>query len=243
MQVSDRIVTVLGKDPVWSDKHGGMSGHVLRVTSASGVFYVKQGPIAVAEHERLRWLKRWASVPDIVAFDDDTLVLADVAAPSLASAAPPRIGTLMGQVLRDVHAIAISECPFNERLDVRLTRAAERVRTGLVDPDDFDDDHLGLSPLQVYDRLIAERPTAEDFVVAHGDYAPSNVLLPQVGNPVLIDVGGLGVADRYLDLAIAVRDLHDDFGPPAVDDFLAAYGLDTLDEQRLHYFRLLDEMF
>ncbi|MEV4117146.1 APH(3') family aminoglycoside O-phosphotransferase [Nonomuraea sp. NPDC049695] len=243
MHVSDRIATLLGEDAVWSDGHEGMSGHVMRVTSASGVFYVKQGPVAAAEHERLRWLKRWARVPDVVAFDGDTLVLADVAAPSLESAAPPNIGTIMGQVLSDLHAITIGECPFDERLDVRLARAAERVRAGLVDPDDFDDDHRGLSPRQVHDRLIAERPAVEDLVVAHGDYTPGNVLLPQDGDPVVIDVGGLGVADRYLDLAIAVRDLGDDFGPAAVDDFFAAYGLDTLDEQRLHYFRLLDEMF
>ncbi|WP_199565184.1 APH(3') family aminoglycoside O-phosphotransferase [Spongiactinospora rosea] len=243
MRVSQQITAVLGPDLQWSDEHEGMSGQVMRVTGPAGVFYVKQGPIAVAEHERLRWLKRWAAVPDIVAFDGQSLVLADVAAPSLESAAPPEIGTLMGRILRDLHAIEVGECPFDERLDVRLARADARVREGLVDTGDFDEDHVGLSPRQVHDRLIAERPAEEDLVVAHGDYTPSNVLVPPVGDPVLIDVGGLGVADRYLDLAIVVRDLRDDFGPQAVDDFLAAYGLDALDERKLGYFRLLDEMF
>ncbi|MFI0419948.1 aminoglycoside 3'-phosphotransferase [Spongiactinospora sp. 9N601] len=234
---------MLGPDPVWSDEHEGMSGQVMRVTGAAGAFYVKQGPIAVAEHERLRWLKRWAAVPDIAAFDGQSLVLADVGAPSLESAAPPEIGTVMGRVLRGLHAIEVGECPFDERLDVRLARAGTRVRGGLVDADDFDEDHAGLSPQEILDRLIAERPAEEDLVVAHGDYTPGNVLVPHVGDPVLIDVGGLGVADRYLDLAIAERDLRADFGPRAVDDFLAAYGLDVLDEGKLGYFRLLDEMF
>ncbi|MGR6918639.1 APH(3') family aminoglycoside O-phosphotransferase [[Actinomadura] parvosata] len=243
MRVTDRIGTLLGDDAVWSADHEGLSGHVSRVTSAAGVFYVKQGPAAAAEHERLRWLERWASVPDVVAFDGDTLVLADVAAPSLESAAPPHIGTIMGRALRDLHAVPIAECPFDERLDTRLARAADRVRAGLVDPDDFDDDHRGLSARRLHDRLIADRPATEDLVVAHGDYTPGNVLLPSGGAPVLIDVGGLGVADRYLDLAIAVRDLGEDFGPAAVADFFTAYGLDAADERKLYYFRLLDELF
>ncbi|MFI9589821.1 hypothetical protein [Nonomuraea sp. NPDC052265] len=65
---------------------------------------------------------------------------------------------------RHLHAITISEGPFDERLDVRLTRAAERVCAGLVDPDDFDDDHRGLSPRRLHDRLIAERLATEDAV-------------------------------------------------------------------------------
>ncbi len=220
-----------------------MSGHLLRVSSAAGVFYVKHGPVAEVEYERLRWLKHWMAVPDIVAFDGDVLVLADVGRPSLERRAPADIGTIMGRTLRELHAVPIEECPFDEGLDVRLARAREHVREGLVDPDDFDDDHADLTPEQVYDRLLAERPAREDLVVAHGDYTPGNVLASRTGGPVLIDVGGLGVADRYLDLSIALRDLSEDFGASAVDDFLAAYGLEEVDQRLLGYYRLLDEMF
>lgn len=48
----------------------------------------------------------------------------------------------------------------------------------------------------------------EDLVVAHGDFTPMNVL----EGGILIDVGALGVADRYRDLALAARDLREDFG-------------------------------
>lgn len=51
--------------------------------------------------------------------------------------------------------------------------------------------------------MLATRPRVEDLVVAHGDYTPSNVLLPASGEPVIIDV-------------------------PA--------------EERLYYYRLLDEL-
>ncbi|MFE3453143.1 APH(3') family aminoglycoside O-phosphotransferase [Nonomuraea sp. NPDC059194] len=243
MRFSERVLDLFGEDAVWSDDHEGMSGHLLRVSSASGVFYVKHGSVAEAEYERLRWLKHWMAVPDIVAFDQDALVLADVGWPSLERRAPADIGAIMGRVLRELHAVPIEECPFDEGLTVRLARAEQRLEAGLVDADDFDDDHADLSPRQVYDRLLADRPAHEDLVVAHGDYTPSNVLVSRDGRPVLIDVGGLGVADRYLDLAIALRDLGEDFGESAVDDFLTAYGLEEVDRRRLDYYRLLDEMF
>jgi aminoglycoside phosphotransferase len=243
MWLSERLVDLLGEDVVWSDDHEGRSGHLLRVNSAAGVFYVKKGPVADAEYQRLRWLKHWMAVPDIVAFDEDVLVLADVGWPSLERVAPGDIGSVMGRVLRKLHAVPVEECPFAEGLEVRLARARERLESGLVDADDFDDDHADLTAQQLYDRLLAERPAHEDLVVVHGDYTPSNVLLSPTGQPVLIDVGGLGVADRYLDLAIVLRELSGDFGESTAADFLTAYGLEEADQRRLDYYRLLDEMF
>lgn len=240
MQLPDRILDLFGDDAVWSDDHEGLSGTTLRVTTPGGSYYVKRGPAALAEHERLRWLKRWVSVPDVVAFEGDALVLADVGRRSLERKAPPDAGALMGRALRALHAIPLQECPFDERLEVKLARAAERVRAGLVDAGDFDDDHAGLSPEQVFERLTATRPAREDLVVAHGDFTPGNVLASVSGETVLIDVGALGVADRYVDLAVALRDLED---PGVAADFLAAYGLGAPDEEKLSYYRLLDELF
>lgn len=59
----------------------------------------------------------------------------------------------------------------------------------------------------------------------------------------MIDVPALGVADRYRDLAIAHRDVFADHGQAAWEGFLSAYGLvDHVEEKRLYYYRLLDEL-
>ncbi|TKK87557.1 aminoglycoside 3'-phosphotransferase [Herbidospora galbida] len=241
MRLSERLRALIDADASWSSDHEGASGTALRVTSGEKVFYVKHGPLAGAEHLRLRWLRGRVAVPEVVAFDDPVLVLADVGAPSLEAAAPADVGAVLGRTLRLLHELPVAGCPFDGRLPVVLDRAAANVCGGLVDPDDFDDDHLGLTPEAVLDRLLARRPREEDLVVAHGDVTPANVLLPAPGEPVVIDVPALGVADRHRDLALVHRELDGD--RVAWESFLAAYGLaDRIDEELLHYYRLVDEL-
>ncbi|MEV6432153.1 phosphotransferase [Nocardia sp. NPDC051463] len=281
------VAALLGAAPVWSDDHEGLSGGVSFVDNA---YWVKRGPLAVAEHARLNWLRDYGiRLPDVAVFDGDVLVLADAGVPSLAaraadgeraaadigaaaeggipeggahaaaegvasagsegvpggypvadsSAVGRTVGALMGAVLRSLHSIPIAECPFDGRLDSMLTRAARRVLECLIDPEDFDEDHEHLVPEQILDRLRTQRPDERDLVVAHGDFTPSNVL----EGGILIDVGDLGVADRYRDLALAERDLREDFGADEVRAFFTAYGLVEPDRRRLDYYRLLDELF
>ncbi|MFD8245267.1 APH(3') family aminoglycoside O-phosphotransferase [Nocardia sp. NPDC059691] len=235
------VAALFGEVPSWSYEHEGMSGGVVRV---DGAYWLKRGPKAVAEYRRLTWLReRGIAVPEVTAFEDDVLVLADVGAPSLSAgsggAHAASTGAVLGALLRRLHSIPVAECPFDGRLDVVLARARRNVVEGLVDADDFDDDNAGSTAAEILERLLAQRPEREDLVVAHGDFTPPNVL----ANGVLLDVGGLGVADRYRDLALAVRDLRADFGEAEVTAFFAAYGLAEPDERRLTYYRLLDELF
>ncbi len=210
----------------------GQSGHVWFVDGR----YVKRD--AADEHERLRWLGSRFEVPEIISFQDGWLTLADVGAPSLSSVDPVLVGTVMGTVLRELHALPVAECPFNARIAVQLEKARRNVEAGLVDPDDFDDEHLGATPTELFERLVSLAPPSEDLVVAHGDFCPPNVLLRPDGSAVLIDVGRLGVADRHHDIALAHRELDEE----AVAAFDRACGL-TPDESKLYWYRLLDEFF
>lgn len=243
MRLPDGLSWLIGPDASWSSDHEGASGTSLRVTSGSRTYYVKHGPLAAAEHQRLRWLADRIRVPDVVAFVDPFLVLADVGAPSLDTVERDDLGLVLGQTLRTLHELPVAHCPFDGRLPAVLERARASVQAGLIDPEDFDPDHSSLTPQAIYDELLATRPHTEDLVVAHGDYTPSNVLMPDKGTPVIIDVPALGVSDRYRDLALVYRDVHMERDDTLWEQFLTAYGLiDQLDEQRLTYYRLLDEL-
>jgi kanamycin kinase/aminoglycoside 3'-phosphotransferase-2 len=232
VNIPEEVLRAVGPDAVWSDDHEGLSGDVWQVGSS----YVKRS--GVDEHDRLLWLGKHFEVPEIRAFAEDWLVLADVGAPSLASADPVLAGTVMGTVLRSLHALPVASCPYDATVPVVLERARHNVEAGLVDPDDFDDDNLGATPEELLERLVATAPTAEDLVVAHGDFCPPNVLLRPDGSTVLIDVARLGVSDRHRDIALAHRAL----GEEAAAAFDRAYGL-TPRPEALAWYRLLDEFF
>ncbi|MFC4126697.1 phosphotransferase [Nocardia rhizosphaerae] len=232
------VVAVLGAAPAWSDEHEGRGGNLVR----AGGYWIKRGPRAQAEYERLRWLRaQGIPVPAIAAFAEDVLVLADAGAGSLAdpAGAGAEVGALLGRTLRALHALPVADCPFDAGLERTLAAARRNVVEGFVDTADFDADHRELDPATVYERLFTQRPSQEDLVVAHGDFTPGNVL----AGGVLIDVAGLGRADRYRDLALAERDLAADFGIEAVVAFFTAYGLTAPDRAELEYYRLLDELF
>ncbi|MFD4432677.1 tetratricopeptide repeat protein, partial [Nocardia sp. NPDC058497] len=80
------IAELLGPVPAWSDEHEGRGGNLSR----SGGYWIKRGPRAVAEHDRLNWLRdKGIAVPTVAAFAEDILVLADAEARS--RTAPPRV--------------------------------------------------------------------------------------------------------------------------------------------------------
>src|SRR5262249_29280907 len=146
--------------------------------------------------------------------------------------------------LRALHALPIADCPFDERLEVKLAEARRRVAAGEVNEADFDAERTGRSPASVLEDLLALRPPEEALVVTHGDACWPNFVLKPDGTAAILDLGRFGVADRYQDLALFLRsgaynapdlDLH-----PLV---AAQYPAAPLDEAKLAYFRMLDEFY
>lgn len=217
--------------------------------------YVKQGTGTVAddiaaEAERLRWLAGRVAVPAIVAFARETdaawLVTEALRGETVWQrldgdpADGGRVVAAMAALLRRLHAVPVAECPFDGGAAQRLAQARARIDAGLVDEDDFDEARHGWTAEQVWAALTALPLPGDDPVVAHGDASLDNIVLDGDAAACL-DVGRLGVADRWQDLAIAWRDLGE-FGAAAQARFLAAYGVEV-DDARLRFHLLLDELF
>lgn len=79
----------------------------------------------------------------------------------------------------------------------------------------------------------------EDLVVVQGDAcAPNTIVGADARFAGHVDLGLLGVADRWADLAIASRSLDWNYGPGWQDEFFAAYGI-VRDEERIRHYRAL----
>ena len=110
--------------------------------------------------------------------------------------------------LHRVHAIPIKSCPFINDHHRRHIHERGRLEAGVVNADHFGAQHDGWTAHKVWNAMVALVPLDVDFVVAHGDFSLDNVLLAERakgdGFDVVgcLDVGRVGVADRYQGLAI-----------------------------------------
>lgn len=203
------------------------------------------------ERDRLLWLAGKLPVPSVAAYEEDEerewLLISEV--PGVHAADPSWGGDVfalaraLGEGLRRIHALAAADCPFDQRLDVKLTEAGRRTAAGLVDEADFDAIRRGQGAEALYETLLSSRPETEDVVFTHGDYCLPNVILQGGRVSGYIDWGRAGMADRYQDIALALRSLRYNFGAGHEEAFLAAYGMERADEEKVEYYQLLDEFF
>ncbi|MFC7330915.1 APH(3') family aminoglycoside O-phosphotransferase [Marinactinospora rubrisoli] len=246
----------------WQRVTAGASGAQVWRFSRRRTRYVKldtDHAALAAEAERSAWLAEVGiGAPEVLEFDgrDGVYWLVSTAVPGRSLAQPwpahhraPVVAAL-ARFARHLHDLPIADCPFDRRLAVTVPEAESRVAAGLVDPGDFDAERRGRTPEDLLAELHAGVPESEDLVVCHGDMCLPNVLvdpatLEWTG---VVDVGRLGVADRHTDLALAGRsladtDLNPAFGAPFARAFLEHYGGHLVSEERLAFFRLLDEFF
>ena len=232
---------------------GRSNALVWRIQGEAALF-VKAEPIhslaeLPGEVKRLFWLASTTiAAPRVLdSFDDGGfawLLMTALPGADLSQQAdrPVELVYALAAGLKSLHALDPADCPFDHRLNAQLARGAANLVAGRVDQSDFDDARQGWTTQQVLDWLLQHRPKNEDLVVTHGDASLPNIMASDQAFAGFIDVGRLGVADRWQDLALACRSLIHNCGRQHVAPFLAAYGAEW-DELRYRYYCTLDELF
>lgn len=202
------------------------------------------------EHEadRLRWARAHLPVPHLHGTgrtrSGGTWMLTralpgEDATRSPLARSPDRLVSALARGLRRFHATPVDPCPFSLRLPDALALAEDRVRRGVVIPSrHFHPEHAHFSATEALRELVRTPPSSEDLVVCHGDYCLPNALLEGEEVTGFVDLGGLAVADRWWDLAVATWSVTWNLGPGFEPLFLEAYGA-PLDPERLLFYRLL----
>lgn len=87
--------------------------------------------------------------------------------------------------------------------------------------------------------MLGNPPPVDELVVCHGDACAPNTLLDQYGRCTgHVDLGSLGIADRWADLAVATWSTTWNYGEGWQTPLLDAYGI-GVDVERTRYYRLL----
>ncbi|WP_340296078.1 phosphotransferase, partial [Aquipuribacter hungaricus] len=131
-------------------------------------------------------------------------------------ARPAEAALALGRGLRRLHdALPVEGCPFGWDTDVRS------------------DDRPAAQ------ALLGGRPPDDRRVVCQGDACAPNTLLADDGSVTgYVDLGRLGVADRWADLAPACWSADHNYGPGHADLVCEGYGV-TPDRERLAWYSAL----
>jgi kanamycin kinase len=207
-------------------------------------------PSLTAESERMVWAVAYLPVPNVVALEQlgygtalitEGLPGRDATDPAWAGDLPGLVRAL-GRGLAAFHgAIGEEWCPFRFDLARALEHVHQRAAQGDIDPTGFHQEHQHLSVADAVSKLEATTPETEDLVVCHGDYCPPNVLLSDGRVTGYVDLGELGVADRWWDIAVGAWSVGWNFGPELQALFYESYGVEP-DPERIRFYRLLYEM-
>ncbi|NAZ86734.1 phosphotransferase [Kineococcus sp. T90] len=212
---------------VWVNELGGLT---FRLTGADGTGrFCKWAPAGAAlplaeEVPRLAWAAAFTPVPRVLGHgaDEDGSWLLTAALPGEPAVSPrwlARPGAAvpaLGRALRALHErLPVVDCPFGWSAEQRLAAAVRDV------------------------SALGAPPPVDRLVVCHGDACAPNTLLAADGAPVgHVDLGALGVADRWADLAVATLSLGWNYGPGWEAAFLEAYGV-APDPARTAWYRAL----
>ncbi|MUN37397.1 aminoglycoside 3'-phosphotransferase [Actinomadura litoris] len=254
VDVPEAVAALAGGDtvtPVWRNELGGLTFRL----AGDAVRYVKWVAAGTpeidlaGEAERLAWASRWVPVPRVIEHgaDDDGawLVTAEIPGRSAVDprwkAEPERAAAGIGRGLRLLHdSLPVDRCPFDWSVERRLVRADERIADG-EGPGDWSPEYRHLDLAKARAR-IGEPPEIDRLVVCHGDTCVPNTLLHDDGGfAAHVDLGSLGTADRWADLAVAAWSTEWDYGPGYDRVLYEAYGV-APDPERIDYYRLLWDM-
>jgi kanamycin kinase len=250
------VAALAGDDtitPVWRNELGGLT---FRIEDGRGTTrYAKWAAAGTpeidlaGEAERLAWLEPHrgrAAAPTVLEHGADAagawLVTAAVPGRTAIDrrwrADPATAAAGIGRGLRLLHdALPVDSCPFDWSVDRRLARADERIADG-EGPPEWAPEHRHLELADAHARIAAP-PAVDRLVVCHGDACVPNTLLHDDRTfAAHVDLGSLGVADRWSDLAVAAWSTEWNYGVGYAGVVYEAYGV-APDEERIAYYRLL----
>ncbi len=207
------------------------------------------------EANNLHWLKQHIMVPTVYDFGkvDDIYYCIMEKLPGVMFQEntfdnPKSMIIEFSKALRRFHSIDYSKLPHNHSLKDKLMQIEMDYKNNKLTNTYFEKELQDKSVTEIYELLRSLDIIEDDLVLCHGDPCMPNIIVDS-GNIGYIDVVGIGICDRYLDLSIAIRTLRyniemsgNEFTRGHVLLFLKSYGIKKFNKQKFIYYLLLDEL-
>ena len=182
-----------------------------------------------------------------------TRAVQGVPASTLEAEALRRAWPSVATAVRALHGLATDRCPFDRTLAQLMPLARASVIEGRVVVEFLPEALQRTSPTRILEQIEAELPVRRaqersELVVCHGDLCLPNVLVDPATDQVtaLIDLGRLGTADPYGDIALLLATARQTWADEAVarradQEFAEIYGTE-LDPSRQDFYLRLDAL-
>ncbi|WP_218571425.1 APH(3') family aminoglycoside O-phosphotransferase [Pseudomonas sp. DG56-2] len=255
-QLPNAIARFIGGNQLIADEVGESPCNVFSFTRGNERFFLKACNSiyssttysVVREAQVLQWLDGRLNVPEVavVAQSDAGQFMITRCVPGepiqTRSDDQDTILALFREALRQLQAVEISDCPFDSSVSLRLNELEYLVAHDLC-ADDVDLQQWPnlTSPNRFLAHLYATRPL-EEKAFSHGDLCDTNVFVDAHDHLHFIDLGRGGIADRWLDIAFAHRNLREDVSDIAANSLLLGVGEPDQVAKRV-FFEQLDELF
>jgi streptomycin 3"-kinase len=214
-----------------------------------------------AERDRVAWLSGHGALgPRFVDWHEDgagacllTDAVPGVPADRVTAADLRRAWDRIADAVRALHELPVGACPFRRDLESMVAIARDVVARDAVNREFLPAEQKRAPATELLVAVLEQVPhrqeqEAADTVVCHGDPCLPNIVLDPETLDVtgFVDLGRLGLADRYADLALLLgnaRETWPDGDAAAAADaaFAARYDL-PLDHDRLRFYRHLDPL-
>ncbi len=250
----------------WSRVKQGESGDLV-YRREDGRAYAKIASSArladlAGERDRLLWLRgRGIVVPEVIDWreveDGACLIVTaipGVPAVELDGNALLKAWPSMVLQLRTFHELRAEACPFDRSLSLMFARAADVVSRDAVNPDFLppeDRDTLAHTLLERIERDLPVRLAQEaaDKVLCHGDACMPNFMVDphSLRCTGLLDLGRVGKADRYVDLALMIANAGENWATReqaerAFEILFEVLDIAEPDRERLAFYLRLDPL-
>lgn len=234
---------------------GCSKASVYRFYSEAEVIYLKVEPKSgelKKEYENLLWMSDKLPVPRIIEWmsdeEMDYLLISEINGRMLCDEEylrNPRLAvSLLAEGINLLRSVEIKACPLNNNLSKKLKDAALNISDNKVDMEDWEPgNNQFATPKDLLHYLESNQPKEEEPVFSHGDYCLPNIFADGNRLTGFIDLGRAGVADLWQDVALCMRSIWHNFHTREYDDLLLQRIGIPLNQEKLDYYIMLDELF
>lgn len=203
------------------------------------------------EYSNYKWLEKRTKVPEVIFYSrhnkTDFLCMTELRGYSLdhfiGEISPDEVIRRFSETLKSLHSLVLDQTTLVQNLDQRLLQAEKNLKENRIDISELEPENKDLGLINLHEKLLSLKPSTHELVFTHGDYCFDNLIFDNEKFSGFIDLGNAGVADKYQDIALAVRSITHEFGKDLVSLFFDVYGLNHIDYKKIEFYQLLDEFF